>query len=147
MSPEGLQKELRRILNTSSIEVKKDPAWAVRNRHHPHALQVWDKGVQTGKPYVVAVLENSRGYPCEPGPQFFSNMWKMLADNIHRGRPGWADKQEFDARDHTEWVERENDRRFHERVSAERGRIFSMLGHNKYWSLDRTMRKKQMVTQ
>lgn len=138
MTPEALQKELRRILKTQSITVKKDPAWAAANGHHPHALQVWDKGVVSGEPYIVAVLERN-GVPHEPGPLFFQRLWEMHADNVHRGRKGWAEKMRFDARDRQEFEERKHSERLRERLESQRGKAMSLLGCGKYWSLNRSM--------
>ncbi len=138
MSPEALQAKLRRVLNTSSIEVKQDRAWAVRNKHHPLSLQVWDRGVVTGQPYIVAVCER-RGVPAEPDERFFAKLWRMHADQIHRGRKGWADKIMFDARDSDEFQERRASERFRERVMSRKGEVLSMFGKGKFWSLNRSV--------
>jgi hypothetical protein len=137
-TPEEIEAKLRRITNTSTLEVRRDRAWALRNRHHPEALQVWDRGVRTGKPYFVAVLER-RGVPCEPDERWFHAMWAMHADQVHRGRPGWADKIGFDARDYEDAKEAETWRRFDERMEAAKDPIMHMLGEGRTHKLDRTM--------
>ena len=138
MSPEALQEKLRRILKTSTLEVKRDAAWAVKNHRHPAAMQVWDRGVVTGEPYIVAVCERN-GLPAEPDEKFFLRLWQMHANQVHRGRLGWADKIAFDARDHQDHQEQQASKKFRERINSHRGEIFSLLGKNKFWNLNRSL--------
>lgn len=126
------------MFNLDTLEVKNDRAWAARHRYHPHALQVWDKGPRTGTPYLVYVLQRG-GVPCEPDNRFWKYMWDSFADNIHRGRPGWADKVAFDSRDYEETQDQKTWSTMTERLMSNEGRIMSLLGENKYWSLNRSM--------
>lgn len=138
MSPEALQQKLRRILNTSTIEVKQDRAWAARHRMHPHAYQVWDRGTKSGTPYVVCVLQRG-GVPCEPGEAFFANLWRSQADQIHKGRPGWADNIASDMEYAQDQVELRKAQARRQKYRDMRDQVFHMFGHGRHWALNRSV--------
>lgn len=144
-SSKELERELRRILSCSSIEVRRDPVYAISSGWHPEALQVWDRGVQSGIPYPVAVLQR-KGVPCDPTPLFFKKLWDAYAPNVHQGRRSWAEQQARDSAAYQEDQERKTNDTARERFLSNRERIFSMFGHNKFWRLNRASiprRKRQ----
>jgi hypothetical protein len=62
---------------------------------------------------------------------------------MHRGRKGWAEKQAFDARDYADSLEAAEDQRLRERCLRSKDRAMSMCGHNRMWSLNRSMIPKR----
>lgn len=133
MSPEGLEKELRRRLGLSSIEVRLDRRWAFENGKHPDALQVWDSGVQSGRPYCVMVLTH-RGLPRAPGEWVFERMFKMRAEAIHQGRQSWAEDSVKDYGRAQDYQDEQTAARCRDRFADTRPMIRSFAGWGKIYA-------------
>lgn len=136
MSPEALQAKLRRIFNCSTLEVKIDRRYALEHRHHPQALQVWDRGVVSGEPYIVAVLED--GKPSRPAPvseAFFATLWRSFCDQQHQGRKSWAEQQALNAEHFQEDQETAADKKLDEQLWSREDEIMRVIGHRKRFAV------------
>lgn len=142
---EEIQAKLRRIFSHSSLTVKVDRAWAHAHGVHPDALQVWDTGPVTGKPYVVAVLARN-GVPCDPSEAFWLELWRSHAAQRHQGRAGWADEQERAAIEYDRKFEERNFGRMEQRFKEAEEPIMHMLGEGRVYSLNPTSNRRMRRT-
>jgi hypothetical protein len=131
------QRELRRRLSDSSIEVRRDPEWAARRKIHPEALLVFEKGHATGRPYLVLACERD-GLPVEPGDREINWIAGHAADRIHAGRRGWAAECEQRERERVCLEEAALSARFRAGREERLERAYHRFGWYKHWRLDRT---------
>ncbi len=134
MTPEELQRRLRRLPLGGSLVVKRDRTWATRHGRHPDAFQVWDFGHTSGRPECILSIERD-GLPIELSEAVVARLAR--AQLFHNGRASAVDEQV----DEYEREERENDLARHrildEGREERRDRVYHGLGKLRYWGVNK----------
>lgn len=144
MSPEAFQRELRRRLSTSSIEVRRDAAFAVRHGWHKDCILVFDRSPRTGEEYCLFVCRR-HGLPAEPTELAVKIIYGQWAENIHRGRKAWADEIAQQVLHDADEPQRDADRAWDAGAPERVERAMSMVGLSKRWTVPKARRTKKAL--